>query len=219
MPAFFGRPSAVARGAFAALLVSTIVALGATSVRPAAVAAAEPRVAQESAAAHESGSGEAEGEGGWAKTIAKAVNLGALVGPLVYFLKTPLAEYLRTRHETIRRDLTDAAAVKTAAEAQLAQVRARLSALPAELAALQRRGEQDLADERARLADATLREKQRIIDRTHREIDLQFRIARRQLLERAADLAMRLARTRLERDMTSEDQVRLIERYSAEVRA
>ena len=130
-----------------------------------------------------------------------------------------MSDYLRTRGETIRRGLTDAAALKASAEAQLAQVRVRLSALPAELDALRRRGQDELADERVRLADATAREKQRLIDRTHREIDLQFRIARRQLLEHSADVAMRLARARIERDITPEDQTRLIDTYASEVRA
>jgi F0F1-type ATP synthase membrane subunit b/b' len=212
--ALFGRY----RRAFYALLLIASVGF---CVQPAltASAAAEPRVAQQAEIGHESGTRETEAGGGWGKTLAKTVNFAALAGLLAYFLKTPFVDYLRTRGETIRRGLTDAAALKLSAEAQLSAVRGRLSALPAELDALRRRGQDELADERVRLAEATASEKQRIIDRTHREIDLQFRIARRRLLEYSAETAMRLARARIERDITPEDQTRLIDTYASEVRA
>lgn len=187
-----------------------------------AFAAVDPVVPQEQADSHESGAGQAEGaenHDGWAPTIAKAVNFAALAGLLVYFLKSPIASHLRTRGETIRKDLVDAATLRQTAEEQLAGVRARLTALPAELEALRRRGEEDLAAERIRMADATAREKQHVIERTRREIDLQFRVARRRLLEHTAELSMRLARSRIERDITPEDQTRLIDRYAAEVQA
>ena len=73
--------------------------------------------------------------------------------------------------------------------------------------------------ERVRLTDATARERQNVLDRTRREIDLQFRVAHRALVEHTADLSMRLARTRIERDITPDDQRRLIDRYATEVRA
>ena len=178
---------------------------------------AAPAMMQESAGSHESGTGQDEAQGGWGSTIAKAANFAVLAGLLAYFLKTPIAVHLLGRSETIRRDLTDAAALRATAEQQLKDVRARLAELPGEVERLRRRGEEELADERARLVEATAREKQQVIDRTRREIDLQFRVARRQLLERGAELSISLARTRIERDITPDDQARLIERYSAEV--
>jgi len=56
-----------------------------------------------------------------------------------------------------------------------------------------------------------------VLERTRREIDLQVRVAHRDLVEHAADLAVSLARTRLERSMTADDQTRLVERYTTEV--
>jgi F-type H+-transporting ATPase subunit b len=214
IPAPFGRY----RRAFCALLLILTVAF---VVAPALTAqsAAEPRVAAQAEAGHEGGAGGPEEGGGWGKAIAKTLNFLVLAGVLVYYLKTPLVDHLRTRGETIRRGLTDAAALKSSAEGQLAEVRGRLSALPAELNTLRQRGQQELADERVRLAEATAREKQRLIDRTHREIELQFRIARRQLLEHSAEAAMRLARARIEREITPEDQTRLIDTYASGVRA
>jgi F-type H+-transporting ATPase subunit b len=199
-----------------------LLLLAATSpfaVRRVHAAPAAPRATQEAAAAHESGTGEAEAAGGWSSTIAKAFNFAALAALLVYFLRTPIASYLRERDETIRKDLTEAAALRGTAEQQLADVRQRLTTLPAEVDALRRRGQDELAQERARLADATTRERDQVIDRTRREVDLRFRVARRDLLEHVAELSMQLARTRIEREITPDDQQRLIERYATEVRA
>jgi len=197
-----------------------LLALG-VFVFPAAsrVSAASSAAVVQAESEHSSGTGEAEAGGGWSKTLAKAVNFAALVGLLAYFLKTPIAGYLNSRSEAIRHDLVAAAKLRTDAEAQLADVSRKLAALPAELEALERRGREELANERTRLADATAREKQRLLDRTRREIDLRFRVARRELTAHTAELAMRLARARVERDITPDDQTRLIDRYAAEVRA
>jgi F-type H+-transporting ATPase subunit b len=185
-----------------------------------APAAARLVVAQQAAPAPAAeGAGEKEGAGGgWMATVAKALNFAALLAILIYYLKSPTATYLRTRLATIRRELDEAAALRATAEAQLGDIRAKLAGLPTELDALRQRGRDDLASERARLTDATAREKERLLDRTRREIDLQSRLAHRALLEQAADLAMRLTRAQIEREITAADQARLIERYAAEVR-
>jgi F-type H+-transporting ATPase subunit b len=183
-------------------------------------AATIPLAAQERAESHESGTGEGEAaHGGWAPTIAKAFNFAVLAGLLAYFLRTPVVTHLRTRSETIRKDLVDAAALRATAERQLAQVRERLATMPAEVEALRSRGADELAAERLRMAEATAREKQLVIERTRREIDVQFRVARRRLVAHTAELSIARARSRIERDITPDDQVRLIDRYAAEVRA
>jgi len=181
-----------------------------------AAAYAQDHAAPKEAAAT---SAEAHHESGWGATIAKAVNFAILVGVLTYFLKKHVVGYLKSRSETIRKDLVDAAGLRTTAEQQLAEVRTRLAALPAEIDTLRRRGQEELAAERVRLADATAQEKVKLLDRTQREIDSQFRVARRTLTEHAAELAMSLARKRVEREITPEDQARLIDRYASEVRA
>lgn len=159
-----------------------------------------------------------EGHDGWMPTIAKLFNFAVLAGILVYFLRAPIAGYLRTRGDTIRKDLVESAALRSAAETQLTSMRAQLAKLPAELEALKNRGREELAAERVRMKDATAREREKLLERTRREIDLQFRVARRELLEHTADLSMSLARTRVEQTITPDDHRRLIAQYAAEVR-
>jgi F-type H+-transporting ATPase subunit b len=173
---------------------------------------AMPDVALAAAAAAE------EGHDSWMPTIAKIFNFAVLIGILVYFLKAPIAGYLRSRGETIRKDLVESAALRSSAETQLSSMRAQLAKLPAELEELKNRGREELAAERVRMKDATAREREKLLERTRREIDLQFRLARRELLEHTADLSMSLARQRVEQVITPDDHRRLIEQYAAEVR-
>ena len=156
--------------------------------------------------------------GSWLTTFWKVANFVLLIGALVYFLKSPVGTYFRGRHTQIRQGLADAASLRTEAESRLAEVRARLAELPGELDALTRRGREELALEERRLAEATAGARQRLLERTHRDIDARSQLARRELMQHTATLAVQLARRRIERDITADDQVRLIDRYATEVR-
>ena len=155
----------------------------------------------------------------WLQPIGKTVNFAILAGVLIYFARAPISRYLTGRGETIRRDLTDAAALRQSAESQLQAVRSRLAELPGELAALEAGGREELAHEQARMTEVTAREREKMLESTRREIDIQQRLARRQLIEHTADLAMGLARRRIEASITDEDQARLVDRYASEVRS
>lgn len=159
----------------------------------------------------------AGGEGWW-PMIAKLLNFVALVAILVYFLRPHVSAYFTSRSESIRRELVDAATLRTSAEQQLAAVRARAASLPAELEALKRRGQEELAAERVRMQEATAREREQLVERTRRDIDRQFRVARRALFEHTAERATELAKARIARQITPDDQARLIDRYATGVR-
>src|SRR5438105_1782140 len=61
----------------------------------------------------------------WKILVGRIVDFAILAGVLVYFLRSPFAAYLRDRGVTIRKDLSEAAAIRTTAENQLAAVRSR----------------------------------------------------------------------------------------------
>jgi F-type H+-transporting ATPase subunit b len=160
---------------------------------------------------------EAEHDEGVLPTIARLFNFAALVGLLTYFLRAPIAKYLSSRSEQIRSELMQASAMRASAEAQLAQIQARMKALPGELAALRARGAQEVAGEEARIREAAEAERERLLQHMRREVDLQVRIARRALMEEGASLAVSIARERIVRQITGDDQLRLIDRYAAQV--
>lgn len=154
----------------------------------------------------------------WAPTIARIVNFAILAAGVYYFFGASIRDYLKTRSASIRKDLVDAKTLRAEAEQQLAGVRARLAALPAELNDLKKRGEEELAAEKVRLANATAAERTRVQEQTRREIELTSRLARRELMLHSANLSMTLAKQRIEREITADDQARLIDSYKPEVR-
>ena len=169
-------------------------------------------------AAAEHADAEAEHGNPVLETSAKLLNFGILVGVLVYFLKTPIAGYLQGRSTQIRQDLVAAAEMRRAATGQLDEIQKKLSALPAELDALTRRGEEDVQAEKLRIAETARAERERLLDQTRREIAMRLRIARRELTEYAADLAVHVAEDRIKRTMTPDDQLRLVDRYTSQLK-
>jgi F-type H+-transporting ATPase subunit b len=193
------------------VILVTLV-LSCSVVATAHVHAQEPSAhAQAAEAGHES-----EG-GGWLPVVAKAFNFAVLAGVLVYFLKSPLLAYMDGRITKVREDLVTAADTRAAATRQLAEIEARLKALPEEIEQLKARGAEDLAAERARIEAAAEAERQRLLEHTRREIDMRLQVARRALVEHAADLAVQVASTRIQRDITPEDQARLVDRYASQI--
>ena len=160
----------------------------------------------------------AEGEGNPLVELgARLLNFGLLVGVLVYFLRSPIASYLLSRSTQIRQALVTAADMRAAASAQLAEIDCRMRALPAELDALRRQGAEDVTAEQARITQAAADERARLLEQTRREIDMRLRIARRELTEHAAQLAVQVAEIRIRSAITPDDQIRLVDRYASQL--
>ena len=152
-------------------------------------------------------------EGGWLDIVARLANFAILVGTLGYLLRTPLSTYLRERGEQVRHELVTAAQMRKSANEQLADIETRLAALPGELERLREQGVREIAAEQSRIEQVAAGERERLLGQTRRELDLLVRVARRDLLTQAAELAIGVATARLEQTMTDEDQNRLIDRY------
>jgi F-type H+-transporting ATPase subunit b len=189
-----------------------------SAIAPARIAAFSPQ--EHAAAQHETGKAEAEGEhheAGWLPLIAKTFNFACLVAILVYFLRQPLATYLNSRIARVREDLVTAAATREAATKQLAEIEAKLKSLPAELAVLKQRGEEEIVAERVRIEHAAEIDRKRLLEQTRREIDMRLRIARRDLVEFTANRAVSVAAHRISQSMTPADQARLVDRFNAQL--
>ncbi len=161
----------------------------------------------------------AEGEHGSPvlEMVAKLFNFAILAGTLVYFLRSPIATYLKDRKAQIRRDLVHAQETKETAAAQLVEIDKKLAALPGELDALRKTGAEEVSAEEARIRGAAEQERIRLLENTKRDLQLQLRIAERDLTRHAADLAIAVATDRAKKTMTDQDQRRLVERYLAQV--
>lgn len=151
------------------------------------------------------------------QTIAKLMNFAILVGVLVYYLRTPIAGYLASRSTQIRADLVTAAETRRTATAQLEEIARKLQTLPGELEALKAQGAEDVKVEKVRIAQAAATERERLLEQTRREIAMRLRIARRQLVDLAAELTVNAARDRVVRSITPEDHLRLVDRYTSQL--
>jgi F-type H+-transporting ATPase subunit b len=174
-------------------------------------------LSQEPAQGHGEGQETAEHSEGILPLIAKLFNFAVLAGVLYYFLRAPIAAYLAARDTQIRQDLVTAKEVRATATNELARIAEKLKALPAELEALRKQGEEDVLAERARIARAAAVERERLLEHTRREIQMQLRVARRELVEHAAQLAVDVARARIVGTITPEDQLRLVDRYASQL--
>jgi F-type H+-transporting ATPase subunit b len=197
----------------AAFLIA-VAAIAAPAVRLSA-APQQPAHATEAAS---QGHEEAPSHDSWKPAIAKTVNFVILIAVLVYFLRTPVMGYLNGRIGKVREDLVTAAQTREAASRQLAEIDSRLKALPTEIEALKRRGAEDIAAERARIEEEAQVERRRLLEHTRREVEMRLRLAKRELLELTATLAVNIASDLITRSITPDDQARLVDRYAAQLR-
>ena len=206
-----------------------LIALVAVVWAVAVVSAAEPQGehARPAAAADQPGNEAAnthaapEGEGGhespWALP-ARIFNFALLAGGLFYLLRSPLMGYLTQRGIQVRGELTSAANLRKEAAAQVAAVEAKMQALPDEIEALKRRGAEEIAAEEARISGLAEAERQRLLQQAKREIEMQLRVAERDLKQRAGELAGEVATVRVKRTITAADHERLVNQYVVQVR-
>ena len=177
---------------------------------PAAPEAHAPADAQE----HAAEGGHDQSIGGMILAMGWPVaNFIIFIGVLYYFLNQPIREYLATRDSTIRKDLIEAAELRSTATAQLAAIEQKLHALPGELEKLRTRGADEIKAEEARIAAQAAADRDRLLEQTRKEIDLQVRLAKKAILEHAANLSVQLATERIKNEVTPADQERLVDRY------
>jgi len=182
---------------------------------PGAAPAAEHAASGEPGASHETAH-----EGSSLGTIAaRLFNFAVLAGTLIYFLRSPLMAFLAARRTEIRAALVKAAELGATSAKQVADIEARMAALPAEIEALRARGTADVAAEEARIAAAAEADRVRLAEQARRQIDLQLRVAKRELVAHAADLAIALATERVRRTIRDDDQRRLVDAYLSRVGA
>ena len=193
------------------VFVSPVIAQEHAPAQPAA--GAETHAAEAEGGHHDQSIGEMILGMGW-----PVANFIIFVGALYYFLNQPFRDYLKNRGAAIRKDLVEAAEIKATATAQLASIEQKLQALPGELSKLRTRGAEEIAAEERRIAAAATAERDRLLEQARREIDLQVRLAKKEILEHAADLSVQLATERLKKEVTPADQDRLVDRYLSQVK-
>jgi F-type H+-transporting ATPase subunit b len=147
----------------------------------------------------------------------KLVNLLVFLGILYYFLRRPLHEFFAQRLASVRQMLERAAKEKEIATMKMAELDARLNRLDAELAGIKEQASREAAAERERMKAETERDIEKIRLTTNRELEAAKQVALADLREYAAIKSVELAEQIIRRELTPEDDARLLRRVSEEM--
>jgi F0F1-type ATP synthase membrane subunit b/b' len=148
--------------------------------------------------------------------LAKTVNLAIFLLILYLVLRRPTREFFHKRFREIRASLERAAKEKELAAARLAEIDARLNRLDAELAEIRAQAEREAAAERARIEQAAHEEAEKLRLLAQREIETAKKTALVELKQFAAEKSVELAEQIIRRELTQEDDARLLRRLSEE---
>ncbi len=148
----------------------------------------------------------------------KFVNFFIFAAVLFYILRRfGLADAMRARRESIRRELMRAQEEHNAAQAKLQEVEARLGRLDTEVAAIREQSAREIAAERERITRSTEEDVRKLREQTQREIESAGKAARAELRRFTAEQSVRLAEEMIRRDMRPEDDARLIDMHVQEL--
>ena len=149
--------------------------------------------------------------------LAKSVNLIIFFGLLAYLLRKPVAEFFQTRFAEIRATLDRAAREKEAATAKLQELDARMQRLDAEMAEIRAQSEHESAAESERIAAAAQADAEKLRLVAQREINSAKQSALVELRQFAAAQSVELAEQLIRRELTPEDDARLVRQVSQEM--
>jgi F0F1-type ATP synthase membrane subunit b/b' len=125
-------------------------------------------------------------------------------------LGRPISEALRTRKETIKRELARAREERDSALRQLEQVEARLQGLQNDVAAIRQKARSEAQAESERMRAQTEAELNRLRLNAQREIEMAGKIAVTELRKFASELSIERAEELIRREIREEDEIRLV---------
>ena len=146
----------------------------------------------------------------WWEIFKQTVNFGILVGVLFYFLRKPVAGYLKERAELLRKSIDEAAKAREAAAERLAAIEARMARLAEEVTEMNRKMDSEADEEAKRIRESAQAEIERLHAQVQFAADQEVKKARAELRREAAELSARAAEEIVSGTITREDQERIV---------
>lgn len=143
----------------------------------------------------------------------KFVNLGVFMAGVIYLhhrFGRPISQALRARGEGIKQELQRAQAEKEQALAKLAEVEAKIQRMDSEVASIREQAKLEAEAERERIKLATEAEMTKLKQQAQREIESAAKAAVQELREFAAQQSVALAEESIRRELSAEDDKRII---------
>ncbi|MFN6964674.1 MAG: hypothetical protein ACK4S4_13035 [Pyrinomonadaceae bacterium] len=147
----------------------------------------------------------------------KFINLTIFVAFLIWILKRPLSEAFKAKREAIRADLIRAEEERQAALARLTAVEAKLAQLEREKSQILERAKAEAEADRTRLLEQTEAEIRRLREQAEAEIARMAQRTRAELKRFAAEESIRLAEQTLRSRMDVEADSRLVKASIQEI--
>ncbi len=154
----------------------------------------------------------------WAFVIKHAVNLGLLMGLLIYLVRKPFLSFLKNRKERLRSEVDRAAAAAEQAKVTLEEYSAKLDAVASEIAALQENIRKQGETEKDELVSAAEKScemiKKEVEDTVRLETTKAVSEIQSEVVDSALVLAEKMIRERVDADFTTDsvdDFVKMIE--------
>jgi F-type H+-transporting ATPase subunit b len=139
------------------------------------------------------------------------LNLGLFLGLLWYFLRKPAADFFGNRKADVAKALAKADDDRRRAEQLSAELTARLASIETELKNLKEAARRDAEAEHAALLAKSQSDADQILAKTRADLDNRVRAARAELTAFAGDLSVDLARELLQKNVTADDEKRLLQ--------
>jgi F-type H+-transporting ATPase subunit b len=171
----------------------------------ASLCAAVAALAAEEGGAHQAGGVHIP----WGDIVKQAINFLLLVGVLVYFLRKPLASFLKDRSEMLRKSIDDAAKARAEAAEKLAAIETRTAKLSEEIAGLNAKMDVEAAAEARKLQETVTVEISRIRAQSEFTGEQEVKKAREELRREASILSAAAAEELVRKTLSPEDQERL----------
>jgi F-type H+-transporting ATPase subunit b len=149
--------------------------------------------------------------------IPKAFNLAIFIAVMYLLVRKPAREFFAARLAEVRATLDRAAKEKAEAEAKMRELSVRLSNLDAELAEIRTQSQREAAAERVRLESEAKADAEKLRATAQREIEGAKQAALVQLREFTASQAVALAEQQIRRELTPQDDAKLLQRVSEEM--
>jgi F-type H+-transporting ATPase subunit b len=130
--------------------------------------------------------------------VAVSINFLIVAGFIAWAVKKTAPGMFRDRTALIKRQLEEARAASAEAGRRLTEIESRLLRLDSEIAEIRAAAERDAATEEQRLRAAADADKQRIVTTAEQEIASAAKLARGELKQYAAELAVTLAEQKVQ---------------------
>ncbi|MDB4967938.1 MAG: H+transporting two-sector ATPase subunit [Myxococcales bacterium] len=147
------------------------------------------------------------------------INFGIFLAIMSRLAWKPLKQFIRERHDSIAKNLHEAARLRSEAEAALGTYQTKILGLDAEIDTLLVQIRKEAETEKARIIAAAEADAARLRLEAERQIAAEIERARRELRRGVIEAAVGAADETLKKNIAADDQRKMAERYVGDVEA